>query len=225
MFPVRPSSFVLCLVTDRLALAADLAEPLDPVGALKRQVAAAVDAGIDLVHVRERDLPAGALAELVGECVVLAARSSTTVVVNDRVDVALASSAGVHLRGDSIAPATVRRLVPPGFVVGRSVRGVDDVPAAAGADYLVFGTVFPTPSKPGAAAAGLEPLSAVSRCASVPVLGIGGVSAETLPRIAATGAAGVAAIRLFFDAARDPSGFRRRVAAWRRAFDMHRSIS
>jgi thiamine-phosphate diphosphorylase len=121
------------------------------------------------------------------------------VVVNDRLDVALTCGAdGVHLRSDSIAVAAARRLAPAPFVIGRSVHGIDEVAAARGADYLIAGTVFPSASKPGGhPLLGVEGLRAIAREATVPVLAIGGVTAERLDEAAAAGASGIAAIGLF----------------------------
>ena len=121
---------------------------------LLQQARHAVDAGIDYLQVRERDLEAAALADIVQELVSIARGSATRVLVNDRLDVALAcGAAGVHLRGDSIQAPAVRQLVPAGFVVGVSVHTVAEaVAAASSADYLVAGTVWPTDSKPSAQA-------------------------------------------------------------------------
>ena len=183
----------ICLVTDR--------RRRPPV----EQAREAAEAGVDIIHVRERDLDARALCTLV-EGIVGAVRHSrgsrTRVVVNDRIDVALAAGAdGVHLRGDSVPPARARSLAPAGFLVGQSVRSVDQaVDAARWCDYLVAGTVFPTPSKPGMTAfLGLDGLAAIAEAVSVPVLAIGGASVERAGDIAAAGATGVAAIGLFTD--------------------------
>ena len=136
-------------------------------------------------------------------CLVTATRgSSTKVVVNDRVDVAMACGAdGVHLRGDSMPAVRVRRMTPDGFLIGRSVHSAEEASvAAAGADYLVAGTVFPTTSKPGhAALLGLPGLAAIARVVSVPVLAIGGMSVERASEVAGAGARGVSAIGLFAD--------------------------
>jgi thiamine-phosphate pyrophosphorylase len=158
-----------------------------------------VKAGVDLIQVRERDLDAAALAALVIELLIIATGTPTRIVVNDRIDVALACGAdGVHLRGDSIPIASARRLAPAGFLIGRSVHGVREAIAAAGADYLIAGTVFPSASKPAAAPLlGLEGLSAIVRAVDRPVLAIGGVSGERIDEVAAAGAAGFAAIGLF----------------------------
>ena len=181
---------MLCLVTDRR-----LRSPIE-------QASEAADAGIDLIHVRERDLEAAELSALV-EGVVRATRGSgTRVVVNDRVDVAMAcGAAGVHLRGDSMPAARVRDVAPAGFLIGCSVRSAEEaLRAGRDADYLIAGTVFPTTSKPGLRdCLGLDGLASISRCVSLPVLAIGGMSIARAAEIAAAGAAGLAAIGLFAD--------------------------
>jgi thiamine-phosphate diphosphorylase len=185
---------IVCLVTDR--------HRADPV----EQARAASAAGIDLIQVRERDLDARPLAALVTR-VLEAAQGSprTRVVVNDRLDVALACGAhGVHLRADSIPPAAARRIAPEGFVVGRSVHDAAEALRAGQADYLLAGTVFPTASKPSATSwLGVEGLRAIVRAVPVPVLAIGGVTLDRMDEIARAGAAGIAAIGLFCT----PEGF------------------
>jgi thiamine-phosphate pyrophosphorylase len=122
------------------------------------------------------------------------------VVVNDRADVALAAGAsGVHLRADAVPAQRIRRLVGPGFVIGRSVHGASEAQTVApGADYLAMGTIFPTRSKgPDAPVAGLRGLEATCRAVNVPVLAIGGVTPDNAGAVAAAGAAGIAAIGLF----------------------------
>jgi thiamine-phosphate pyrophosphorylase len=188
----------ICLVTDRRRLAPGAS--LDAArAAIAAQVHDAVHAGIDLVQVRERDLEARHLAALVLDVLAAAHGSQTRVVVNDRLDVALACGAdGVHLRADSIAVADARRIAPPGFLVGRSVHAVADLPAATGADYLIAGTVFSSPSKSGPhTLLGTDGLRRITAAAHVPVLAIGGIAEDRLDELAAAGAAGIAAIGLF----------------------------
>ena len=194
---------VLCLVTDchRLGKLLDT-PPYAPttLDALLTQVTAAAEAGVRLVHVREPRLPAGLLVELVRAVRDRVAGLGARVVVNDRLDVALAGGAdGVHLKSTSIAAADVRALVGSTWLVGRSVHGAEDLKAAAGADYLVFGTVFPTRSKPADwTSAGLAALAAaVAAATPVPVLGIGGIGPDQAADVARTGAAGLAAIDAF----------------------------
>jgi thiamine-phosphate pyrophosphorylase len=190
-----------CLVTDRRRLS-----PTSPSFAVERQalleqVRRAVDEGVELVHVRERDLEAACLAALVADIMAIARGTPTRVVVNDRLDVALACGAdGVHLRGDSIPIEAARRLGPPPFLVGRSVHTAAEAAAGDGADYLIAGTVFPSTSKgKEAPAIGVEGLKAIVAAASVPVLAIGGVTADRVGEVVAAGASGFAAISLFID--------------------------
>jgi thiamine-phosphate diphosphorylase len=123
------------------------------------------------------------------------------VLVNDRFDVALAAGAhGVHLRSDSFPASRLRTRAPRGFLIGRSVHSVADAVAAAaddGVDYLIFGTVFASGSKPDRPAAGLRELAAVAGATRLPVLAIGGVTAGTIADVMRAGAAGVAGISMF----------------------------
>ena len=186
---------LICLVTDR--------HRVDPPGAgsLLRLIGHAAMAGVDIIHVRESGLDDRQLAGLVREVLAAVAGTPARVVVNDRTDIALATRAhGVHLRADSISAARVRQLAPAGFLVGRSVHTRSEALAAAhsGVDYLVAGTVYPTQSKPeGSPLLGLAGLADLVRAVDVPVLAIGGVVADNVWDIAASGAAGVAAIGLF----------------------------
>ena len=186
---------LICLVTDR--------RRVNPPGAgsLVRLVGRAAAAGVDIIQVRESGLNDRELARLVREALAAAAGTPARVVVNDRADIALATRAhGVHLRADSINAAQVRQLAPPGFLVGRSVHTRSEAVAAArsGVDYLLAGTVYPTQSKPeGWPLLGLAGLTELVRAVEVPVLAIGGVGADNVWDIAASGAAGVAAIGLF----------------------------
>jgi len=192
---------VLCLVTDRHRLCAENV-PFDVARRrLIDQAKWAVTSNVDLIQVRERDLEAADLARLVTDFVRVSRGSGTRVVVNDRLDVALACGAdGVHLRHDSVRADAVRTIAPAGFLVGRSVHGVADAKDAGPVDYLVAGTVFETPSKPSATETlGLDGLADVVQAVAVPVLAIGGVTRERLDEVAATGAAGVAGIGLFID--------------------------
>ena len=181
---------VLCLITDRQRYA-------DVVGSIRRAAAA----GVHLVQIRERDLDGGPLLALTRECLSAISGTPTRLVVNDRVDVALAAGAhGVHLRADSVPAAAVRRIAPPGFLVGRSVHSVEEAVSAAGdraVDYLIFGTVYPTASKPGRSAAGLDVLRAVCQAVPVPVLAVGGIGRQNMAAVLAAGAAGVAGISMF----------------------------
>jgi thiamine-phosphate pyrophosphorylase len=202
---------ILQLVTDRRRLCAEGASRDEERRCLRRQAEYAVDAGIDMLQIRERDLDAAALEAIVVEIVSLARGTSTRVLVNDRLDIAIACGAdGVHLRADSIPPAVARAVTPAGFVIGCSVHSLGEARAAAeSVDYLLAGTVWPSVSKPlhheWLSLAGLQ---SIARHVGVPVLAIGGVTIERLPAVLEAGAAGAAAIGLFVGASDRANGHR-----------------
>lgn len=224
--PPLPASPLICLVTDRRVLTD--ATDRDEDRSLRQLLALigdCADAGVDIVQIREPDLPDRQLLALVRGAVDRVRTTSARVVVNDRPDVALAAGAGgVHLKDDARSAARVRTLGPAGWIVGRSVHDVSAARRAAesgAVDYLLAGTVFRSASKPGRQPLGLAALRGIVRAVSRPVLAIGGVGATEAPAVADTGAAGVAGIRLF---RLDPPGDRRariaaRVQALRSAFD------
>lgn len=201
---------MVCLITDRRRLAG--AEPASrdalrrPEDALVERVASAAASGVDLVQVRERDMEARDLSRLVGRCVAAVKKTRTRILVNDRLDVALAAGAhGVHLRADSMPASRARSLAPIGFLIGRSVHSAAEAVAVAadgGLDYLLFGAVFSTASKPGYVPAGVAALAEVSASVPLPVLGVGGISRETVSQLAGTGCAGYAAISWFVESER-----------------------
>ena len=123
--------------------------------ALIRRVAAAARAGMHLIQIRERDMSDGELLTLVMQAVEAVRGTRTRILVNDRVDVAMVAGAhGVHLRADSAPARRVRKVAPPSFLIGRSVHTRDEISqvcAEGDVDYLLFGTVFETASKPNLA--------------------------------------------------------------------------
>lgn len=228
--PLSSSSTLICLVTDRSALAETATDAGDEaLPQLLEVIADCADAGVDLVQVREPGLHDRSLLDLVRGAVDRTRATSARVVVNDRPDVALAAGAdGVHLKDDARSAPRVRALGPRGWIVGRSIH---DVPAARRAtqcgavDYLLAGTVFESASKPGRSPLGLDALRDIVRASSRPVLAIGGVTVDDGAAVAATGAAGVAGIRLFRCG---PSSRRARIAervqVLRAAFDRGRTL-
>ena len=190
---------IRCLVTDRRRLAGAVASFDRARRLLLQQLEQAIDDRVDLIQIRERDLDAADLAALVHDAVSLAGGTPTRVVVNDRLDVAVAcGAAGVHLRGDSILPTHARHIAPGEFLIGRSVHRLDDLSETEDCDYLIAGTVFPSRSKdPEMPLLGLDGLHAIAHTAPVPVLAIGGITIDHFDAIARAGAAGVAGIGLF----------------------------
>jgi thiamine-phosphate diphosphorylase len=214
---------IICLVTDRRRLVGGDDRFHVARVRLAELARHGVNAGVDLIQIRERDLQTAQLVDVVGDLADIARGSPTRIVVNDRLDVALGCRAGgVHLRSDSIPPAAVRSLAGSGLLIGRSVHKLEEaVEHASAVDYLIAGTVFPTPSKP-ACLLGESGLRQLTKAVGVPVLAIGGVTIERVARIAATGASGVAAIGLFLTAASSMTGV---VAAVRAQFDTVRAAS
>ena len=186
-------SFMLCYITDRQRLGATSLLPA---------IQAAINSSIDLIQVREKDLETRPLLELLQATVALACGLGPRVVVNDRLDVALAAGAhGVHLSGRSMSAEAVRRAVPPDFWIGVSCHSAEDVWAAekGGADYALLGPIFETASKriygPPLGLGVLE--RAASRLRQMPVLALGGITVERAAECIAAGAAGIAAISMF----------------------------
>jgi thiamine-phosphate pyrophosphorylase len=192
----------LCYVTDRQALAGTAEEQI---ALLAGKIEQATRAGVDWVQIREKDLSARALSGLVREAVRRASAGSR-VLVNDRLDVASTSGAGgVHLGEQSLPVAEAIRFLqaqrlPEEFLVGVSVHTLAAALAAEknGADYLIFGPIFATPSKAlFGQPLGVGRLLQVCQQVAVPVLAIGGITQENAPECIRAGAAGIAAIRLF----------------------------
>jgi thiamine-phosphate diphosphorylase len=219
--PLARRRHLVCLVTDgpRLTQAAPATHLADFVGV-------AAVAGVDLIQIRERHLDGRDLTQVVRQCVAATAGTAAKVVVNDRLDVALAAGAhGVHLRSDSVPAPRVRELSPPGFIVGQSVHGLADVAAvtsSGGVDYLILGTLFRTTSKdPSHRLTSMTALAAASTLAEVPVLGIGGITVERAREVVKAGGAGIAAIGLFLPPPGVPAAdhLHTCVAELRRVFD------
>jgi thiamine-phosphate pyrophosphorylase len=187
------------LVTDRRRLFPQARTRAEELRGLEAWIDAAIDAGLDIVQLRERDLPARVLTDLTTACRRRAEGGATRILVNDRIDVALAAgAAGVHLPAAGPPAARVRAASPATWLIGRSTHTLDEIAAAADVDYLIFGPVFPTASKPpGAPTTGVAGLRAAVAAARVPVIAIGGIDAGTAPECLAAGAAGIAGIDLW----------------------------
>ena len=229
-----PGAPLLCYITDRRNLASAetsaAPQPFDTRKILLEKIAAAATAGVDWIQIREKDLSGKECSSLTREAARLPRRSgagaaaktpaslksegahelaSTRILVNDRLDVALAAQAGgVHLGEKSLPVEEARRLVKSlrrekDFLIGVSCHSLGVAKAAErdGADYLFFGPVFATPSKAAyGAPQGLKRLGEVCSTVALPVLAIGGVTLENAADCLLAGASGIAAIRLFQDA-------------------------
>ena len=197
--------FRLYLVTDRQQTAG---RPLIEViaAAVRGAPTEPVPASL-AVQLREKDLSARELYDLGTRLQEALTPYRTPLLINDRIDVALAlDAAGVHLAGHSLPTRIARRLLGPDKLLGVSTHSLDAARLAAdeGADFVVFGPVFATPSKLAyGPPQGLLQLAAVVRDVPIPVLGIGGITPANLPQVRQTGAHGVAMIRAVL-AAPDP---------------------
>ncbi|TAM80578.1 MAG: thiamine phosphate synthase [Acidobacteria bacterium] len=187
-----PALFHLCYITDRHGLGSN---------PLAWHLQAAIEAGVDLIQLREKDLACRELLSLAKVAVDFSRGSKTWIVVNDRLDIALAAGAhGVHLGGQSAPPKAVRRHVDKDFLVGVSCHSLDEaLRAEAGrADYVLLGPIFDTPSKrPYGPPLGLDKLSEVTNRIRIPVLALGGVTVGRVKPCLEAGAIGIAGIRLF----------------------------
>jgi thiamine-phosphate pyrophosphorylase len=191
---------IVCYVTGRKSLG-----EADSTEILLARIRDAADAGVDWVQIREREMGARALLEL-AKAAVAACVGKSRVVVNDRLDVALASgAAGIHLRGESMPAGEVIPWLragnaPADFLVGVSCHSMREARQAeiAGASYLFFGPIFETPAKKQfGAPQGVEKLAKVCRSVRIPVIAIGGMSGDRSSECLRAGAAGIAAIRMF----------------------------
>ncbi len=187
--------FDFYFITDRKALG---------LGELLPRIAAAARAGVNVVQIREKDLPARGLVELTRGALEAARGTATRIIVNDRLDVALGlGAAGVHLGRESLPVREARRIAPAGFWVGASCHSLEEALEAEteGADYLLLGPIYSTPSKVRfGPPLGLEKLREVAGRVRIPVLALGGLTVERARECRAAGAAGIAAIRLFQEA-------------------------
>jgi len=218
---------ILCYVTDRRTLAAG--EPGDAVQLLVEKMETLASAGVDWIQIREKNLSGRALAALTRDALRRVSQRSlpedvqTRVLVNDRLDVAIAERAhGVHLGENSLPVSEAKRLarafqsariLSGDFLVGVSCHSLEGAKSASadGADYILYGPVFATPSKAAyGAPQGLERLAEVCTAVTIPVLAIGGISVENYASCLAAGASGIAAIRLFQDA-RNPAAIVRAI--------------
>ena len=186
----------LCLVTDRR---------LGGEQTLVSQVAQAAAGGVNLVQLREKDLPGRTLLELARELRTVIG-DSALLLINERIDVAAAvRSDGVQLGEEALPTKEARKILGPEALIGRSVHSVQGAKAAEaeGADFLLVGTMYATSSHPGHEPAGPELIKWIAASCSLPLVGIGGINEANLGPVLAAGAQGVAVISSIL-AAPDP---------------------
>jgi thiamine-phosphate pyrophosphorylase len=201
-----PVDFRLYLVTDRRRAAG---------GDLPAAVERALAGGVRAVQLREKDLSGRELYELAVVLRALTSRHGARLLVNDRVDVAIAAGAdGVHLGTASIPPGDARRLLGTEALIGCSTHDLREIAAAdaGGADFVTFGPVYATPSKvPFGLPVGVEALRAACTRTRLPVFALGGIGAENAGKVLDAGAWGIGAIGAILAAA-DPATAARELA-------------
>lgn len=157
--------------------------------------------GVHCIQIREKDLTDRALFELTRRVVDLASGTGCRILVNGRADIALAAGAhGVHLPSGGLRISDIQPWLPDTFILGRSVHSRKELLQAVneGADYVILGRPFSTPSKPESGdPLGLEYLRKACSGISTPVFGLGGIGPDRIQSVFDAGAAGVAGIRLF----------------------------
>ncbi len=183
-------AFCLYLISDRKLL---------PEGTnLPEIIEQALIGGVRALQLREKDLPSDELYRLALELKSLADRHGAKLLINDRIDIAMAVGAGgVHLGEHSLPTDTARRILGQQAIIGRSTHRVEDIvqAAAQGADFVTFSPIYFTPSKaPYGQPQGLEPLRAACSASRLPVLALGGIRQDRIREVRSAGAAGVALI-------------------------------
>jgi thiamine-phosphate pyrophosphorylase len=190
----------LCLVTDRRTIV----EEARPEHALVDIVRDCVAAGLRMVQLREKDLGAFRLASLARQLLEVTRPAAARLIVNDRVDVALAAGAdGVQRTGTSLGVRDIRTIAGSRLAIGASVHSVTEAVTAEhdGADWIVFGPVFDTPSKRRyGPPQGLGALRNVAGAVRIPVIAIGGITPGTVGDVLAAGAHGIAVISAILSA-------------------------
>ena len=170
---------------------------------LPEQVEAALKGGATCVQLREKELDRAAFLEEARTLAALCRRYGVPLIINDNVEVALAAGAdGVHVGQDDLTVEQVRRLAGDRLIVGVSAHTVEQALAAqaGGADYLGVGAVFATATKSDAHVLPRETLAEICRAVDIPVVAIGGISADNLLQLAGTGVDGVALVSAIFSA-------------------------
>ena len=170
---------------------------------LPEQVEAALKGGATCVQLREKELDGTALLEEAKVLAALCRRYGVPLIINDNVEVALASGAdGVHVGQDDLTVEQVRRLAGDRLIVGVSAHSVEQALAAqaGGADYLGVGAVFATATKSDARVLPRETLAEICRAVDIPVVAIGGIGEDNLLQLAGTGVDGAALVSAIFSA-------------------------
>jgi thiamine-phosphate pyrophosphorylase len=180
--------FTLYLVTDRRWLGERT---------LWDGVEEAIRGGATFVQLREKEISSKEFLDLAQKVKEVTDRRGIPLVINDRIDIALAIDAdGVHLGPEDLPVLLARKMLGSGKIIGASAASVDEalLLQAQGADYLGVGAVFPTATKQGTEKVGLDDLREIKSAVHIPVVAIGGINAENAAPVMETGVDGVAVV-------------------------------
>ncbi|MDI3482023.1 MAG: thiamine-phosphate pyrophosphorylase [Tepidanaerobacteraceae bacterium] len=169
---------------------------------LSLAVELAIRGGATIIQLREKHISSREFYKLALEIKRVTRRYDIPLIINDRVDIALAVDAdGVHVGQEDIPADVVRRIIGPGRILGVSAKTVDEASKAErdGADYLGVGAVFPTPTKPESEAIGIEGVRRIKEAVRIPVVAIGGITKENAYEVMLkTGADGISSVSAVF---------------------------
>ncbi|TLF42497.1 thiamine phosphate synthase [Lacticaseibacillus zeae] len=185
---MKPEDLKLYLVTHRYD---------DSQAAFLAKITAACENGVTMVQLREKQLKTRDYYALAEKVKTITDHYHIPLMIDDRVDIALAvDAAGVHIGDDELPVAVTRKLIGPDKILGVSTKtlATATAAAAAGADYLGVGAIFPTPTKPDSPVLSIETLKTITESVPIPVVAIGGIKESNLNTFKNTGIAGVAIV-------------------------------
>ena len=179
--------------------------------AVFKMAEALLSGGIDLLQLRAKNFPATEIEKLAGQLHAITAPKGVPLIINDHPEIARSVRAeGVHLGQDDMPIAEARKIVGPECAVGKSTHSLDQAIRAfyEGADYIGFGPLFATPTKPDYAPIGLGEIAKVHEAVRIPIFCIGGIKLDNLPKVIEAGAPRVVIVSGLLQAS-DTAGYAR----------------
>ena len=201
--------YSLLLVTDHCENAATFCSTIE----------SAVQSGATMVQLREKTAGSRDFYELALQVMQITQRYKLPLIINDRLDIALAVGAdGVHVGQEDLPVAVVRRLLGPDKIVGATAATVADAlrAEAEGADYIGSGAVFPTVTKPGKPVLPLTVLTQIKQAVKLPVVAIGGITANNLVELKSTGVDGIAVVSAIMNSDDPAAATKEILSIWRK---------
>ena len=201
--------YSLLLVTDHCENAATFCSTIE----------SAVQSGATMVQLREKTAGSRDFYELALQVMQITQRYKLPLIINDRLDIALAVGAdGVHVGQEDLPVAVVRRLLGPDKIVGATAATVADAlrAEAEGADYIGSGAVFPTATKPGKPVLPLTVLTQIKQAVKLPVVAIGGITTSNLVELKSTGVDGIAVVSAIMNSDDPVAATKEILSIWRK---------